>query len=89
MQNAQHYLKEIKAQGVDTTIDVVKAVRKEAKNHNPNLGPNLGTVLVELRNEEVRAKIMKTKKDLSGHPSMILRSLMIRKVSLGSLSVFH
>ena len=78
VQNAQHYLKEIKAQGVDTTIDVVKAVRKETKNHNPNLGPNLGTVLVELRNEEVRAKIMKTKKDLSGHPSNVLRSLIIK-----------
>ena len=78
LQNAQHYLKEIKAQGVDISKDAVKAVRKEAARHNPNLGPNLGTVLVELKSEEVRGKIMKSKKTLETHPAEVVKELIIK-----------
>ena len=46
--------------------------------HNPNLGPNLGTVLVELTSEDCRGKLMKTKKNLMNHPSMILKNLIIK-----------
>jgi hypothetical protein len=78
LQNAQHYLKEIRAEAVDISKDAIKAVRKEAAKHNPNLGPNLGTVLVELRNEEIRGKIMKKKKDLEHHPTQLLKELIIK-----------
>ena len=78
LQNAIHYLKEIKTEGVDFSRDLVKAVRKEAMKHNPNLGPNLGTVLVELRSEDIRGKIMKSKKNLSTNSSSVLQNLMIR-----------
>ena len=66
-------MKEIKAEGVDISKDAVKAIRKEAAKHNPNLGPNLGTVLVELRNEDIRGKIMKNKKKLENHPNQVLK----------------
>ena len=78
LQNAQHYLKEIKAEGVDISKDAVKAIRKEAAKHNPNLGPNLGTVLVELRNEDIRGKIMKNKKKLENNPDQVLKELIIK-----------
>ena len=78
LQNVQHFLKEIKAEGFNADRDCIKAIRKESLKHNPNLGPNLGTVLVELKNEEVRGKIMKTKKNLIDHPAAVLRSLIIK-----------
>ena len=78
LQNVQHYLKEIKAEGVDVARDCVKAIRKESMKHNPDLGPNLGTVLVELRNEEIRGKIMKSKKNLMNHPALVLQNLIIK-----------
>ena len=77
LQNVQHYLKEVKADGVDVSRDCIKAIRKESMKHNPNLGPNLGTVLVELKSEEVRGKIMKSKKNLMTHPTLVLRNLII------------
>ena len=78
IQNAQHYLKEVKAQGVDISKDAIKAIRKESAKYNPNLGPNLGTVLVELRSEEIRGKIMKAKKNLETHPVETLKKLIIK-----------
>ena len=78
LENAQHYLKEIEAEGVDISKDAIKAIRKEAAKHNPNLGPNLGTVLVELRSEEIRGKIMKKKNDLQTHSTQVVRELMIK-----------
>jgi hypothetical protein len=78
LQNAQHYLKEVKAEGVDISKDAIKAVRKEAARHNPNLGPNLGTVLVELRSEEIRGKLMKKKNDLETHSTQVVRELIIQ-----------
>ena len=78
LQNAQHYLKEVNAQGVDVTRDTVKAIRKESMKHDPTLGPNLGTVLVELSDDETRGKIMKAKKNLMNHSNMILKNLIIK-----------
>ena len=78
LENAQHYLKEIKVEGVDIARDIIKAVRKESSKHDPNIGPNLGTVLVELKSEEIRGKIMKSKKQLMNHPAIVLRSLIIK-----------
>ena len=78
LQNAQYYLKEVKAEGVDISKDAIKAVRKEAARHNPNLGPNLGTVLVELRSEEIRGKIMKKKNDLETHSTQVVKELIIK-----------
>ena len=78
LQNAQHYLDQIKAPGVNVNQDCVKAIRKEAMKHNPNLGPNLGTVLIELRNDEVRGNIMKSKKNLMNHPALVMQNLIIK-----------
>ena len=78
LENVQHYLKEIKVEGFDVNRDVIKAIRKEASKHDPNIGPNLGTVLVELKCEEVRGKLMKTKKHLMNHPNIVMRSLIIK-----------
>ena len=84
LQNAQHFLKEIRAQGVDIYRDAVKAVRKESAKHNPALGPNLGTVLVELKSEDIRGKIMKTKKNLENHAAIPVRNLIIKNAMLPS-----
>ena len=72
VRNALH---EIRAQGVDVHRDVIKVVRKVAAN-NPS--GSLGTVMVELRNEETRAAIMKSKKNLSTHTSPTLKNLIIK-----------
>ena len=77
LQNVQHYLKEINAEGVDVTRDCIKAIRKESMQHNPNMGPNLGTVLVELKSEEIRGKIMRSKKNLTTNPALVLQNLII------------
>ena len=45
--------------------------------HNQNLGPNLGTVLVDLKSEEVRGQIMKAKKNLMNHSALVLQNLII------------
>ena len=78
LQNVKHYLKEIHAPGVRYDNDVVKVIRKQAANHDPSSGPNLGTVLVELRNEEIRRLVMINKKNLERHPSITLRNLIIK-----------
>ena len=61
---ARKVIEEIKAEGVNPETDVVKAVRKGYKPATASQPERLGTIMVELRNEEVRAKIMKTKKVL-------------------------
>ena len=71
-------LAEIRAPGIDVTRDVVKAVRKLP--NKPNTDPShpvLGTVLVERRNEETRANIMKNKHSLQQH-----RDITIQRVGL-------
>ena len=62
--------------------DAIKDVRKEAAKHNPNHGQNLRTVLVKLRNEEIRGKIMKKKKDLEHHPTQLLKELIIKNANV-------
>ena len=78
VENVQHYLKEMRVEGVDVNRDIIKAIRKESAKHDHNVGPNLGTVLVELKCEEVRGKIMKAKKHLMNHPAIVMRSLIIK-----------
>ena len=78
LQNVQHYLKEINAEGVDVVRDCIKAIRKESMKHNPNFGPNLGTVLVELKSEEIRGKIMKANKNIMNHQALVLQNLIIK-----------
>ena len=56
VRNALH---EIRAPGVEVRRDVIKAIRKTSGNNPSN---TLGTVLVEFRDEESRAAIMKNKK---------------------------
>ena len=72
VRNALH---EIRAPGVDVYRDVVKAVRKLSGNNTSNM---LGTVLVELRNEDSRASLMKNKKNLASHTSPTLQNLIIK-----------
>lgn len=61
---AKKVIEEIKAEGVNPEIDVVKAVRLGYKPATATQPERLGAIMVELRNEEVRAKIMKSKKAL-------------------------
>ena len=73
-------LAEIRAPGIDVNRDVVKAVRKiPAK--PPNTGqPILGTVLVEMKNEESRASIMKNKHSLQNHPDDSIKRVIIKNM---------
>ena len=65
---ARQILAEIRAPGIDVNRDVVKAIRKTPfKTPNTNQ-PILGTVLLEMKNEESRALIMKNKHTLQYHP---------------------
>ena len=60
--------------------DVIKAVREGFKEES-RPGANdgwLGTVLVELRTDEIKTKVMKTKKCLEDHQSQMLRNLIIK-----------
>ena len=72
VRNALH---EVRAPGVDVYRDVVKVVRKLSGTNPTN---SLGTVLVELRNEESRASLMKNKKNLANHTSPTLQNLIIK-----------
>ena len=62
---------QIGAPGIDVTRDVLKAKRVG------NSETNLGTVKVELRSEEVRAIIMKNKKNLKHNKYEAIRKLVI------------
>ena len=57
-------IEEMKAEGVNPETDVVKAVRKGYKPATATQPERLGVIMVELASEEVRAKVMKTKKVL-------------------------
>ena len=65
---------EIRAQGVEVDRDVIKANRLGADSANGRLG----TVLVEMRTQEAKAQIMKTKKCLETHHSQGLQKLIIK-----------
>ena len=77
IQNVSYVLHEIREPSFCQT-DIIKVIRKVSARHDPNKGPNLGSVLVQLRNEEVRGKLMRAKKALEHHQSADIRNLTIR-----------
>ena len=77
---ARQILAEIRAPGIDVNRDVVKAIRK-IPSKPPNTGqPILGTVLVEMKNEESRASIMKNKHSLQNHPDDSIKRVIIKNI---------
>ena len=73
-------LSEIKAPGIDVDRDVVKAVRKIPSKPINSSQPILGTVLVEMKNEESRASIMKNKHTLQHHPDCAIRRVAVKNM---------
>ena len=80
LQQVRNVLAAVRAEGVDPQTDVVKAVREGFKAESrPGMSDGwLGTVLVELKSEEIKTKLMKTKKILESHPNQVLRNLIIK-----------
>jgi len=82
LDNVRLALKEIAAPGVDVKNDVVKAIRvgyrAESAPGANNL--NLGTVKVEMRTEECRASVMKTKYQLKNHPQAVMKNLVVQNL---------
>ena len=74
LDNVREALTEIRAPGVDTLRDVVKACRFGAKEDY------LGTVKVEMRNDDSRASIMKNKKNLAHHHNVTMQNLIIKNL---------
>ena len=70
---------EIRAPGVDVEQDIVKVVRLGDLTNG-----KLGTILVEMRNQECKAHIMKTKKCLENHPNHGLQKLIIKNAQTKS-----
>ena len=70
-------IKEINPEGVNVDTDVMKVMRKGYKPAIENKTEKLGVVMVELRNSEVKAKIMKTKKNLAHSAHEVLRNIRI------------
>jgi len=74
LENVRAALYEVKAPGVDVARDVTKAIRVGSKEDY------LGTVKVELLNDETRASIMKQKKFLINHQNPVMRNLYIKNL---------
>ena len=68
---------QIRAQGFDPQRDVIKVVRKGAATATPLAPERHGSIMVELINDEARAKIVKKKKCLEMHSHPLLRNLII------------
>ena len=67
---------EIRAPGVDVNTDIIKVVRKLPSRHNTNPSQHvLGTVLVEVRNDDCRANILRNKHVLEHHPNINIKML--------------
>ena len=66
--------REIKAPNVNVNQDIIKAIRKRPANKEDSLG----TVMVEVRNEEVRTAIMRNKDVLNDHINPSLKNLVIK-----------
>ena len=73
LQLVQSAFREIRAQGVEVERDIVKVKRLGDLSNG-----KLGTILVEMRNQETKAQIMKTKKCLESHPNPGLQKLIIK-----------
>ena len=67
-------MSEIRAPGVDSERDIVKAVRVGKTNKY------LGTVKVEMISDDARVSIMKSKRNLAYHHSEIERNLIIKNL---------
>ena len=67
MDAAKHVIKAINAEGVDAEADVVKVSRKGFKPATATQSEWGGTVFVELKSAEVKAKVMKAKKCLANN----------------------
>ena len=82
LKNVQNAINQVHAQGVDASYDIIKAVRVGYKSETaPGAGNgNLGTVKVEVRTEDARAKIMKSKTNLKNHPDPIFKKLVIQNL---------
>ena len=82
LENVRMALNEINAPGVDVKRDIVKATRVGYKAESvPGVGnSSLGTVKVEVRTEESRALIMKTKFQLKNYPMPVMKSLVIQNL---------
>ena len=70
---------EIGFPGLDANRDVIKAVRKLPAKPNPNIPKEnvVGSVLVEMRNEECRTIVMRNKQLLMYHPNPNIKSISI------------
>ena len=72
---------EIRAPGININRDVIKAVRKLPANPSHSLPqPVLGTVLVEMRDEESKASIMRNKHVLHSHHDSIIQKVVIKNM---------
>ena len=72
---------EIRAPGIEVNRDIIKATRKLPAKPNINPAqPVLGTVLVEMRNEEARSNIMKNKHTLHQHPDNNIANIIIKNM---------
>ena len=82
LDNVRMAFKEINAAGIDVNRDIVKAVRVgfKAESEPGANNANLGTVKVEMRSEECRAAIMKTKFQLKNHPQTVMKKLTIQNL---------
>ena len=82
LDNVRMAFKEINAAGVEVRRDVIKAVRVgyKAESEPGSNNGNLGTVKVEMKNEESRAAVMKTKNNLRNHPQLVMRKLVIQNL---------
>ena len=82
IQNVRNLINQVNAQGVDAARDIVKAVRVgyKAETAPGASNGNLGTIKVECKSEDARAKIMKTKNNLKNHPDSILKRIVIQNL---------
>ena len=82
LQTVMSVITQVNAPGVDAARDIVKAIRVGYKAETgPGAGNgSLGTVKVEVRTEDARAKIMKTKFNLKNHPDNILKKVVIQNL---------
>ena len=82
LDNVRMAFREINAAGIEVQRDIVKAVRVgyRAESDPGVINSNLGTVKVEMRNEECRALVMKNKYQLKQHPQLVMKNLVIQNL---------
>ena len=82
LDNVRMAFREINAAGIEVQRDIVKAVRVgyRAESDPGVINSNLGTVKVEMRNEECRALVMTNKYQLKQHPQLVMKNLVIQNL---------